>query len=421
MKTLSLSTSDIEGGAARAAYRLHQALQQIDVSSQMVVRAKFSIDRTVIAEKGILTKLGPPLGGLPLRFYPKRDRTLFSPQWFPDAIAPKVKQLNPDLVHLHWICNGYLQIETLAKLKRPLVWTLHDMWAFTGGCHYSQECERYTHSCGACPQLKSNRNWDLSRLVWQRKARAWKELNLTIVTPSSWLAQCAHSSALFKDLPIEVIPHGLDLEKYKPIEPQTARKLLNLPQNKQLILFGASPGTTGDSRKGFHLLQPAIQNLSNSEWQNQIELVVFGASPPEKPVDLGFRTHHLGQFYDYISLALVYSAADVMVVPSMQEAFGQTASEALACGTPVVAFNATGLTDIVDHQQNGYLAKPFEVEDLAQGIVWVLENKERHEKLRMFAREKAEREFTLELQARRYLSLFTKILEGGDRQFSKMD
>lgn len=406
MKILHLSTSDLEGGAARAASRLHQGLKGMGVASQMLVRAKSSVDRTVIAEKTILTKLGPPLGGWPLQPYPKRDRTLFSPQWFPDAIAPKVVRLNPDIITLHWVCNGYLQIETVAKFNKPLVWILHDMWAFTGGCHYSQECDRYTDSCGNCPQLKSNRSWDLSRWVWQRKAKAWKDLNLTIVSPSAWLAQCAQSSSLFRNLRVEVIPHGIELENYKPIDRKVARELLNLPQDKQLILFGASPGTTGNSRKGFHLLQPALQQLSQFGWQDKIELVVFGESKPEKPVDLGFRVHYLGQFHDDISLALIYSSADAMVVPSTQEAFGQTASEALACGTPVVAFKATGLKDIIDHQQNGYLANPFEIEDLARGIAWVLENSDRYQNLCISAREKAEQEFSLELQARRYLSLF---------------
>ena len=174
MKALLLSTSDINGGAARAAYRLHQGLQVINVNSQMLVRAKFGVDRSVIAEKTILTKLGPPLSGLPLRLYPRRDHTMFSPQWFPDVIAPKVAQLNPDVINIHWVCNGDLQIETLAKFNKPLVWTLQDMWAFTGGCHYSQGCDRYMDSCGNCPQLHSNQDWDLSRWVWQHKAKAWK-------------------------------------------------------------------------------------------------------------------------------------------------------------------------------------------------------------------------------------------------------
>ncbi len=419
MNTLLLSTSDIEGGAARAAYRLHQSLRIIGVNSQMLVRSKFSVDRAAIAHKTTLAKLAPSLNSLPLKLYPKRDSALFSPQWFPDGIAPKVAQLAPDIISLHWICNGYLQIETLAKFNKPLVWTIHDMWAFTGGCHYSQQCDRYTASCGVCPQLKSNKKRDLSQSVWQRKQQAWKNLNLTIVSPSNWLAQCAKESSLFKDLRVEVIPYGLDIEKYKPIARNVARTLLNLPQDKQIVLFGAAGVATDDPRKGFYLLQSALQKLSQSKWQDNIELVVFGATEPEKPVDLGFKVHYLGRLYDDISLALVYSTADVMIVPSTQEAYGQTASESLACGVPVVAFNATGLKDIVEHQQNGYLAKPYEPEDLAQGIAYVLENDERHQKLCDRAREKAEKEFTLELQGWRYLSLFNEIMNEGDRLHHK--
>lgn len=411
MNTLVLSTSDIEGGAARAAYRLHQSLRMIGVNSRMLVRSKFSVDRAAIAHKTTLAKLGSSLDTLPLKLYPNNARAMFSPQWFPDAIAPKVAQLAPDLISLHWICNGYLQLETIAKFNKPLVWTLHDMWAFTGGCHYSQQCDRYTASCGTCPQLKSNKQRDLSQWVWQRKQKAWKNLNLTLVSPSNWLAQCAKDSSLFKDVRVEVIPHGLDIEKYKPIDRNVARRLLNIPQDKQIVLFGAAGVATDDPRKGFYLLQSALQKLSQSKWQDNIELVVFGATEPEKPLDLGFKTHYLGRLHDDISLALVYSTADVMIVPSIQEAFGQTASESLACGIPVVAFDATGLKDIVEHQQNGYLAKPFEPEDLAQGIAYVLEDKERHQKLCDRAREKAEKEFTLELQAWRYLSLFNEIVE----------
>ncbi len=408
MKALLLSTSDIDGGAARAAYRLHRGLQTIGVDSQMLVRDKHSQDRTTISGKTKIAQLGANLDGLPLQLYPTRP--MFSPQWFPDAIAPKVAGLSPDIINLHWICGGYLRIETIAQFDKPLVWTLHDMWPFTGGCHYSQECDRYTDSCGACPQLSSSKNRDLSHWVWQRKAKAWKGSGLTIVSPSVWLAECAKSSSLFQDIRIEVIPHGLNTEKFKPVAQQTAREILNLPLNKQLVLFGVAPSATGDPRKGFHLLQAALQKLSQSEWKERLELVVFGSSQPEKPLDLGFKTHYLGQFHDDISLALVYSAANVMIVPSIQEAFGQTASESLACGTPVVGFNATGVKDIIDHQQDGYLATPFEIEDLAQGIVWVLEDSDRYQKLRDRAREKAQQEFTLELQAQRYLSVFSQLV-----------
>jgi glycosyltransferase involved in cell wall biosynthesis len=408
MRILHLSTSDIDGGGARAAYRLHEGLKSIKVDSRMLVRAKLSTDKSIVADKSLITKLGPPLSGLPLRFYPK-TYGMFSSQWFFDAIAHRANQINPDIIHLHWICNGFLKVESLAKLNKPLVWTLHDMWPFTGGCHYTNECLGYQSQCGSCPQLNSTNDRDLSHWVLIRKLNAWKKLNPVIVSPSHWLAKCALESSLFKNYRIEVIPHGLDLRKYKPLDQKLARNLLNLPQDKKLILFGASSGATGHARKGIQLLQPALQKLNHLDPKANLELVVFGATEPENAVDLGFKTHYLGTFQDDISLALIYSSADVMVVPSLQEAFGQTATEALACGTPVVAFASTGLQDIVEHQMDGYLAQPFDVDDLAEGIAWILQDESRRLKLGLQARQKAEREFSLDLQSSRYLSIYDSL------------
>jgi glycosyltransferase involved in cell wall biosynthesis len=412
MKVLHLSTSDIDNGGARAAYRLHQGLQRLGTSSQMLVRAKFGRDDSVIAEKSLLTKLGPPSSDLPLRLYPDRYWAMFAPQWFPDVLASRVKQLNPDIIHLQWVCNGYLQIETLPKFQQPLVWTLHDMWPFTGGCCYNRGCDKFQDACGDCPHLNSGKSRDLSRWVWQRKAKAWANLNLTIVATSSWMAECARASSLFRHLRIETIPLGLDTDTYKPIDKRFARDLLNLPQDKQLVLFGAI-NPTADPRKGFDLLLPALQRLSESGWQDRLELVVFGASAPEQPIDLGFKAHYLGFIQDDLALALVYAAADVTIVPSKQEAFGQTASESLSCGTPVVAFNSTGLKDIVDDRHNGYLATPFASEDLANGIEWVLADRERYQKLQYYAREKSLREFAAATQARRHVALYEEILGAG--------
>ena len=348
------------------------------------------------------------LGQLPLKFYSNYSHSSFSFQWLPDNIAAQVAQLEPNIINLHWVCNSYIQIETLAKFNKPLVWTLHDMWAFTGGCHYNQECDRYTESCGVCPQLGSKRNWDLSRWVWRRKAKAWKNLNLTIVTPSVWLAKCAKESSLFKDKQVEVIPYGLDLNTYRPIDKKLARELLKLPQDKQLILF-LSLRATSDSRKGFHLLQPALQELSQAGWKEKLEIIVVGASRPEKPPELGFKSHYLGILKDDMTLALAYSAADVFIAPSVQDNLPNTVLEAISCGTPCVAFKIGGMPDMIEHQQNGYLAQPYKIEDFARGINWVLENEARHQKLSHRAREKAEQEFALEIQAHCYASLFEKI------------
>jgi hypothetical protein len=195
MKVLQVSNYDIKGGGARATYRLHQGLQSIGVNSQVLVNYKSSNDENVrlmptqFGEKfkGIRAKLNR----LPLKVYPKLGQVIFSPQWVPDSLADEVAKINPDVINLHWVCEGYMQIETLARFDKPVVWTLHDMWAFTGGCHYSENCDRYIDNCGACPQLHSTKDADISRWIWWRKAQAWQNLNLTLVTPSHWLAECA--------------------------------------------------------------------------------------------------------------------------------------------------------------------------------------------------------------------------------------
>jgi glycosyltransferase involved in cell wall biosynthesis len=252
----------------------------------------------------------------------------------------------------------------------------------------------YTNSCGACPQLHSNKEKDLSRWIWQCKAKAWQNLNLTIVSPSHCLAKCAASSSLLKDSRIEVIPNGLDTKQYKPIQKSIARSIIGLPEDKQLVLFGAMSATS-DPRKGFNLLQSALQNLSQSGWGERVELVVFGASQPKNPTELDFKSHYLGRLNDDISLSLVYAAADVFIAPSVQDNLPNTVMESLACGTPCVAFDIGGMCDMIEHQKNGYLAKPLDVDDLARGIAWVLEDEERLRKLGVDGREKVEQNFTL--------------------------
>ncbi|MGD1871909.1 MAG: glycosyltransferase family 4 protein [Mastigocoleus sp.] len=419
MKVLIVSNSDIKGGAARSSYRLHQGLQSIGFDSQMLVQEKHSDNKAVIG-KGSGSGIGKVSSGLrltldklPLKFYPHHQNG-FSTHWLPSKVGSSVNKINPDIINLHWVSAGYLQIEEVAKFKKPIVWTLHDMWAFTGGCHYNQDCFNYKASCGSCPQLhsrknNSTKNSDLSRWIWKRKAKAWKNLELTIVTPSQWLAKCAKESSLFKDKQVEIIPYGLDLSKYTKFDKQIARRLLNLPQDKKIILFGALKATS-DGRKGLHHLQPALKKLSDSGSIENLELAIFGASKPENPVDFGFKSHYLGTLNDDLTLALAYSAADVFVAPSVQDNLPNTVMEAIACGTPCVAFDIGGMPDMIEHQQNGYLAQAFKEEDLAQGIAWILESKDRYLKLSYRAREKAEQEFPLEKQATRYLSLFQSIL-----------
>jgi glycosyltransferase involved in cell wall biosynthesis len=313
------------------------------------------------------------------------------------------------LIHLHWISGGFLRIESLSKIKLPLAWTLHDSWAFTGGCHIPFECNHYQKDCGYCPTLQSETQRDLSARILARKTKFWKNMDITLVTPSRWLADCAKSSSVFHNKTIQVIPHGLDLDRFKPVDKQFARSVLSLSPLKKLILFGAQH-VTRDKNKGEQQFKEALQILSYKRSCDNIEVIIFGASEPPESQDLGFPVHYMGYLWDDISIALLYGACDVMVVPSRQEAFGQTASEAMACGCPVVAFGTSGLLDIIDHKKNGYLAAPFDSTDLASGISWVLGDSQRQKQLAQEARGKAIREFDVQIMAKRYLKLYEGIL-----------
>lgn len=413
MKILHLSATDIIGGAARAAYRLHAGLKLIGQDSAMLVQEKRSFNANILSPRTRLSQgaamARATLDALPLTLYGKAGDSNLSLQWVPERVLTRCRLLAPDIVHLHWINRGFMRIETLAKLHVPTVWTLHDMWPFTGGCHYSGSCARYTSGCGACPLLNSHRTWDLTRWVHQRKVKALNLSSLCIVATSSWLAQRARESSLLSKAHIEIIPYGLDTEIFRPLDRVVARDLLRLPKDKKLVLFGGTSNL--EPRKGFSFLKSALQSLCcSTSWKDRIELVTFGPGTTELKSELGVKCHSLGYLADDLSLAMAYSAADVVVVPSLQEAFGQVASEALACGTPVVAFQGTGVTDIVDHRQNGYLAAHADASDLAQGITWVLEDEGRYKELAVMARQKAIREYTLELQAQRYLHVYERLL-----------
>jgi glycosyltransferase involved in cell wall biosynthesis len=409
MKILIVNISDIQGGAARAAYRLHRALVAEGIDSRMLVQSKSSDDYTVTGpETKVQKALGlvrPVLDIVPVGYYKNRTQTLFSPAWLPfSGLVGQINALAPDVVHLQWVAGGMLRIEELARIKAPVVWTLHDMWPFTGGCHYDEGCAGYEQACGRCPVLRSNTAEDMSRKGLRRKQKVVAKLpKMIIVGISSWLAECAASSSVFKNHRVVHLPNLIDTQLYAPFGQIDARRLLNLPTDKKLILFGAIRATS-DPRKGFLELTQALQDVPEDH-----ELVVFGSGEPGVPYAYKQKVHYLGYLHDDVSLRVLYSAADVMVVPSLQEAFGQTASESMACGTPVVAFRSTGLLDIVDHRENGFLAEPFDTRDLARGVRWVLEHPN-PEHLARSARQKVLQAFDRTVVAKQYIALYNALL-----------
>lgn len=411
MNIAIVNSEDINGGAARAAYRLHRRLLDANINSTMLVQKKMSDDSTVIGPETKLRKfwaqVRPNLDALPLKFYPRKTKTPFSVSWLGFSnIADQINEINPDIVHLHWICGGMLRIEDLSKIKAPIVWSLHDMWAFTGGCHYDEECGAYKNSCGQCRVLNSHRKNDLSRYIFRRKKRTFAHIdNFTIVGLSSWLAKSAKESSLLRDKRVVNLPNPIDTDLFKPFDKNLSRELWHLPKDKKLILFGAM-GATSDPRKGFKELSDALRKLDHEE---MIELIVFGSSEPQNAPEFGFKTHYLGQLHDDISLVTLYNAVDMMIVPSLQENLSNAIMESLACATPVVGFDIGGNSDLIEHKKNGYLAKPFDTTALKEGIEWLL-HCENYENICQNAREKVLKEFDSKMVTRKYIELYEEIL-----------
>jgi glycosyltransferase involved in cell wall biosynthesis len=414
VKILHLSTVDQIGGAARAARRLvHGLRKQADCSNALLVRYKSGDDYDCFIPQPSMperacTRIRLMTEDWVLSRYSKRPLFTWSTNLLPDRVVLRaIEDFAPDIVHLHWIGGGHLPIPTLARLNRPVVWTLHDMWPFTGGCHVTGDCSGFKQRCGQCPQLVSKSPYDLSRLIWHAKYRYWRNLDLTVVAPSRWMAEQAKSSSLFSQRRVEVIPNGVNTSAYKPVDRHFARDIFGLPRDGTFILFGAVKARD-DERKGYGVLQQALNFISRSE--KPPELVVFGASEPAVNQNSPLPIRFVGHLHDDAALSLLYSACDVFVTPSPQESFSLVTLEALACGLPVVAFAGSGPTDLIDHQRNGYLARPCDPVDLARGIEWILQDAERHRSLRLSARKKAEEEFSIDRVAKRHLDFYQSVI-----------
>ncbi len=415
MKVLHISHSDISGGAARAAYRLHRAQLATGIDSHMLVRSKKSDDWTVQGPVTRIEKLfnivRSFIGAQLMKLQRSQNVNFHSGDWLPSNLAKNINASDADVVHLHWVAGETMSIEDMGRIKKPIVWTMHDMWPFCGAEHVTDYEINARWRLGYIKSNRGNseRGLDLDRYVWQRKLKAWQK-PMHIVAPSHWLADCAKGSKLFQNKAITVIPNTLNTDVYKPLDNAICRQALNLPSDKKIILFGAMGGGR-DKNKGYDLLVAALEHLSLSFNADDMACVIFGQSQPQQSPELPFKTQWLGHIHDDATLALLYNAATVMVVPSKQEAFGQTASEAQACGTPVVAFNCTGLADVVDHQQTGYLAKAYDSVDIAVGLQWILDNPAECERLGKNARLRAEKLWNTNIVVEQYRAVYTTVLQ----------
>lgn len=420
MKVVTLSTKDSFGGAARVAFRLHEEINKKGIENILLVNSKRTSSKTVhLAEnyhdpQNRITSL---LNKYKLKLQEKRRRIIWGS--YPNMqtkvlsdiaislLKNSLDKLDFDLVHMHWVGESYVDFTEFSSVEKPIIWTIHDCFSFTGLCSYFEDCDKYKTHCNACPQLGSTKEKDLSYKVFEMKKKRYSSLNFHIVSPSKWLADAAMGSLLLNKYPVTVIPNGIDTSVFTPMNKEEAKKNLSLDTGKKTVLFGGI-SVMADPRKGGELLMESLRLLSGMYSEDEIELLIFG-SEKQDDYQFNFPAKFLGYVSEEADLALAYNAADVTIVPSTHENFPNTILESLSCGTPVVAFNIGGNPDMIDHQDNGYLAKAYDTSDLTVGIVYCLSHNEDNG-LSYNARKKVLDNFKIEDIANRYIELYKEIL-----------
>ncbi len=401
MKVLLLNTYP-QGGAGIASGRLLTALRAQGTDAQLLHAADVGSRWPFYAER--------------LSFLPyERDKSVrfsFSLANFGKDLRQHPLVRAADILHLHWVNQGFLSLKNIAQLAalgKPIVWTLHDIWAFTGGCHI-HTCDHFQQSCGQCPYLRRPAPYDLSHRIWLAKKR-WFPPNIHFVTCSEWLNGMAKSSSLLADYPITTIPNPIDTTVFKPIsevERIAFRVEKGVAPRARVVLFVAMK--VSETHKGFRFLQDALQQLKTSHPHIPLEIMVIGKSDPEATAGLPYPVHPLGLIQDAQTLARIYAAADVFVTPTLADNLPNTVMESLSCGTPVAGFRTGGVPEMVGHQVEGYIADQGDSAALAEGIRWMLMGEKPLVELRQAARQKVQLAYASAVVAKRYSDLYKRIL-----------
>lgn len=405
MNVLHINTSDTGSGGAIAAQRLHQGLISKGVNSRLLVGHTKSVDQLIAAipqSSNGLEKLAFQLSWraglnslniLNTFDIPKHD-------WFQEA----------QVLNFHNLHGGFFNYLAIKKLTqdKPAIWTLHDMWSFTGHCVYSFDCDRWKNGCGSCPYPDTYPAVRRDNTAWEWKLKDWvyQNSNIVIVTLSKWLTEQAQQSMLNR-FPIHHIPNGIDTNVYLPLEQDLSRRVLDIPKTKKVLMFGAQ--NLADPRKGGDLLVQAIQKLPDS-LKAETVLLTIGTVNQSMADSLGMEMVNLGYVESDRLKVIAYSAADVFVFPTRSDNLPLVLQESMACGTPMVSFEVGGVPDLVRHGTTGYLSAPTQPSDLCAGIVKLLNNHDLRMQMGQQCREIALQEYSLELQAQQYIDLYQKAL-----------
>ena len=409
-----------QGGASIACTRLWQALNESGVHTDLL---------NLFSEEGVnhTSFLSGRSGKLISKYHFIKERLYFLryerdsvSRWnfSPANTGVDVSDYPPvrfaSVLHLHWINHGFLSLKSLKKLSelnKPIVWTLHDMWLFTGGCHHSRGCENYLVACGNCQFLKRPYPDDLSSEIFYEKQKLLSKMKLHVVTPSKWLAERASASGLLKDKKISVIPNPLDINLYKPSEKKLAKKSLGLSEDSKVILFMAA--NVSSEYKGVTYLEQALRLLKqqNKDLSENIVLLVVGRVKNDVFKNYPVKIICTGAVNDEQRIISYFNASDLFLLPSLEENLPNTIMEAMACGTPSVAFRTGGIPDLIDHMENGYLAEFRSAEDIKNGISTILSDSELSKKMQINARKKVEENYSYRIVAAKYKEIYESCLK----------
>ena len=418
MKILLIGKHPRTGGAAIASTRLMEALRARDVDVSMLVQD--GEDK----EAGIYSTSHGPLKKWinlfrfiweRLVFLPREQsvsiRFLFSLANTGESIVRNPLFKEADVVHLHWINAGFLSLKSLREILnsgKPVVWTFHDMWPFTGGCHYALDCKEYARECGYCPYLKRPGKRDLSHRIWKKKMRLFRDSQVSVITPSAWLQRCVEDSSLLSHWQVTTISNPVNHELFKPVEREKACRNLGLDSSKKYILFGAA--TMKNVIKGFNYFMEAMQSLAGEAGiEEEVEILLFGKTSADMEESFPLKTMNIAFVKSIDTLIELYSAAHLFVIPSMQDNLPNTIIESMLCGTPVVGFNTGGIPEMIRHKENGYLAEFKSSPDLAVGVKWVLSH-ESYDALSAQSRQSALKRFSSEQAVQEHLMLYRELM-----------
>jgi glycosyltransferase involved in cell wall biosynthesis len=404
MKILHISAADSSAGAGIASVKLHEALLSENVKSKILFLNDQSneVPHNYIYQNTIARKIKRIfltfVDRLIIKFYLRRKKEIFSPGLFGIDLSQEYEVQNADIIHLHWINHGFIDIKDLSKLNKPIVWTLHDCWVFTGGCHHFFSCENFKNNCGTCPVLKSENNNDLSNYVFRRKQKHLPMSNIKYVAISSWMKKQAKLGSLLRNELIELIPSGIDCSIYNYDSNSDIRTRFNLKKEDSIVLMGAQH--IDSPYKGVQLSVDAL-----NKYNKKLIVITFGngeiilSNKLHKVISFGFVS-------DAKEMANLYKAADVFLCTSIVEGFGMTVAESQCSGTPAIAFEETGPSDIITHKSTGYLAKYKDTDDVVKGLSYCLNSKFDKKKISM----EAEIKFSINNCAIKYNSIYKQIL-----------